>query len=146
MANSLETRLETKLSSVENGQKVNVSTIEQQVESGFKRFNDQLSILEKRLLTQMDEKVFESRKVNADTFQKSLDSIKYDYETLINRMGSQIQELVARLKQETQTSVASVKRENEDKVWQVRTEIEDMFKSSKISMQEDQLKFKEEVR
>ena len=40
MANSLETRLETKLSSVENGQKVNVSTIEQQVESGFKRFND----------------------------------------------------------------------------------------------------------
>lgn len=29
MANSLETRLETKLSSVENGQKVNVSTIEQ---------------------------------------------------------------------------------------------------------------------
>ena len=46
----------------------------------------------------MDEKVFESKKSNTDQFQKSLDSLKYDYETLINRLGSQIQELVSRVK------------------------------------------------
>jgi len=36
----------------------------------------------------MDEKVFESKKNNADSFAKSLDSMKYDYESLINRLGS----------------------------------------------------------
>eukprot|EP00347_Sterkiella_histriomuscorum_P008751 403343892 len=146
MANSIETRLDTKLSSVETGQKVSASTIENQVESGFKRFNDQLTILEKRMLTQMDEKVFDSRKQNADSFTKNLDTMKFDYESLINRLGSQIQELISRLKQETTNNIANVKRESEDKVWQLRTDTEDMLKTSKISIQEDSLKFKEEVR
>jgi hypothetical protein len=117
MANSIESRLDTKLSSVESGQKVNVTTIENQMESGFKRFNDQLSILEKKVMTAVDERVFEGRKLTTDTFQKNLDSLKYDYESLINRLGSQIQELISRVKQETTNSIANVKREGEDKTW-----------------------------
>jgi len=54
--------------------------------------------------------------------------------------------LVARVKQETVQNVATVKREGEDKVWQLRTDIEDMMKTTKVAMQEDSLKFKEEVR
>ena len=42
------------------------------------------------MLNSMDEKVFESKKQNADGFTKNLDSLKYDYESLINRLGSQI--------------------------------------------------------
>lgn len=38
----------------------------------------------------MDEKVFESRKQGADVFKKDLDSLKFDYESLINRLGTQI--------------------------------------------------------
>lgn len=53
---------------------------------------------------------------------------------------------MARIKQENAQALVGVKRENEDKIWQARTEVEDMFKSSKITLQEDQLKFKEEVR
>jgi hypothetical protein len=46
----------------------------------------------------MDEKLFESKKQSADAFTKNLDSLKYDYESLINRLGSQIQELISRVK------------------------------------------------
>lgn len=146
MANNIETRLDTKLSSVESGQKVNVTTIENSMESGFKRFNDQLAILEKRMITQMDEKAFETRKLSGETYQKSIDSMKFDYESLINRLGSQVQELITRVKQETQQSVSNVKRESEDKVWQMRTDLEDMMKTSKVAIQEEHLKFKEEIR
>ena len=54
--------------------------------------------LEKKMLTSTDEKIFESRKQNAEAFTKNLDSLKYDYESLINRLGSQIQELISRVK------------------------------------------------
>lgn len=38
----------------------------------------------------MDEKCFESRKLGAETYNKNLDSLKYDYESLVNRTGSQL--------------------------------------------------------
>lgn len=50
------------------------------------------------------------------------------------------------MKNETAATLASNKRELDDKIWQQRTEIEDMMKNTKISMQEDALKFKEEMR
>lgn len=90
ITNSLEARLETKLSSVENGQKVSASAVETQLENGFRRFSEQTAALEKRLAALVDEKAFETKKSSAETFQKSLDSLKYDYESLINKLGSQV--------------------------------------------------------
>lgn len=40
LGSSIETKLESRLSSMESGHKVSASTIENQMETSFKRFND----------------------------------------------------------------------------------------------------------
>ena len=40
LAQAIETRMDTKLSTIENGQQINKSTIETQMEQALKRYSD----------------------------------------------------------------------------------------------------------
>lgn len=46
----------------------------------------------------VDDKASETKKVTQEVLTKSLEAVKYDYETIINRLGQQVQELVTRVK------------------------------------------------
>lgn len=72
--------------------------------------------------------------------------MKYDYETIINRLGQQVQELVTRSKQEHATALSTHKREHEDQLWQLKSSHEDTLKTHKSLTAEEFLKAKEESR
>ena len=44
--------------------------------------------MEKRLGNLIDDKAGETKKVTQDVLLKSLEAVKHDYETIINRLGS----------------------------------------------------------
>jgi hypothetical protein len=57
-----------------------------------------MSLNERRLANLVDDKASETKKVTQEVLTKSLEAVKYDYETIINRLGQQVQELVTRVK------------------------------------------------
>ena len=76
-----------------------------------------MSLMEKRIAIAIDDKAAETKKVTQEVLSKSLEAVKYDYETIINRLGSQVQELITRIKQEHSTALTSHKRDHEDAIW-----------------------------
>ena len=70
------------------------------MEAAMKRYNEQLNLMEKRLGNLVEDRGTEVKKVTQEVLTKSLEAVTYDYETLINRLGSQIQDLISRVKQE----------------------------------------------
>ena len=82
--------METKLSTYENGATMNKTTIETQMEHSMKRYNDQMNLMEKRLANLVEDKGTETKRVTQEVLTKSLEAVKYDYETIINRLGQQI--------------------------------------------------------
>lgn len=112
----------------------------------MKRYQEAMNLMEKRLANLVDDKATETKKVTQEVLSKSLEAVKFDYETIINRLGSQIQDLVSRVKQEQTTALTNTKREFEDSLWQFRNEVDDLLKSSKASTAEELLKLREENR
>lgn len=84
---SIETRLDTKLTTYESGQSINKTTIETQMEQSMKRYNEALNLMEKRLANLVEDKGTETKRVTQEVLTKSLEAVKYDYETIINRLG-----------------------------------------------------------
>ena len=95
---SIEARMDTKLSTYENGASMNKTTIETQMEHSMKRYNEQMNLMEKRLANLVEDKGTETKRVTQEVLTKSLEAVKYDYETIINRLGQQIQEIITRVK------------------------------------------------
>lgn len=73
--------------------------------------------MEKRLQAYVEDKVSETKRVTQEVLSKSLEAVKYDYETIINRLGAQMQELISRVKQEGASALGNAKREFEDNIW-----------------------------
>ena len=146
MANAIETRIDSKLTTFENGQQIIRSTIETQIDQALKRYSDQIGMLEKKILGQLDDRVLDTKKASQESLGKSLEQAKFDYESLINRLGTQIQDVIARLKQDQQMALVNSKREFEDKIWTFKNEMDDLQKVGKLQGQEDVMKFKEEIR
>ena len=60
---SIETRLDTKLTTYENGASINKTTIETQMEQTMKRYTEALNLMEKRLANLVEDKGTETKKV-----------------------------------------------------------------------------------
>ncbi len=82
--------MDTKLTTYENGQVMNKTTLETQMEQQIKRYSEQINLMEKRLANLVDDKSTETKKVTQEVLTKSLEAVKYDYETIINRLGQQV--------------------------------------------------------
>ena len=102
--------------------------------------------MEKRIGIAIDDKAAETKKVTQEVLSKSLEAVKYDYETIINRLGQQVQELVTRVKQEHATALSTHKRDHEDQLWQLKSSHEDTLKSHKSLTSDEVQKAKEESR
>lgn len=87
---SIEARMDTKLTTYESGQAMVKTTIETQMEQAMRRYGDQVSLMEKRLANLVEDKATETKKVTQEVLTKSLEAVKYDYETIINRLGQQV--------------------------------------------------------
>jgi DNA-binding ferritin-like protein len=94
----------------------------------------------------VEDKAAETKRVTQEVLSKSLEAVKYDYETLLNRLGAQMQELVTRVKQEGATALTAAKREFEDNIWTHKNQTDDIFKSSKAAHSEEVLRLREETR
>ncbi len=94
----------------------------------------------------VDDKASETKKVTQEVLTKSLEAVKYDYETIINRLGQQVQELVTRVKQEQTSALTATKRDFEDSIWTFKNEVDDMLKSSKAATAEELLRLREDMR
>ncbi len=116
------------------------------MDQAMRRYGDQISLMEKRLANLVDDKSTETKKVTQEVLTKSLEAVKYDYETIINRLGQQVQELISRVKQEQTTALTSTKREFEDSIWTFKNEVDDMLKSSKAATAEELLRLREDMR
>lgn len=90
MGAAIETRIDTKLTTYENGQQINKTTIETQMEQAMKRYTEQLNLMEKRQANLVEDKASETKKVTQEVLSKSLEAVKFDYETIINRLGAQV--------------------------------------------------------
>ena len=102
--------------------------------------------MEKRLANLVDDKATETKRVTQEVLTKSLEAVKYDYETIINRLGQQVQELITRVKQEQTSALTSTKREFEDSIWTFKNEVDDMLKSTKAATAEELLRLREDMR
>jgi exonuclease VII small subunit len=60
---SIEARLDTKLTTYENGQSINKTTIETQMEHSMKRYSESMNLMEKRLANLVEDKGTETKKV-----------------------------------------------------------------------------------
>ena len=56
----------------------------------MKRYSESMNLIEKRLANLVEEKGTETKKVTQEVLTKSLEAVKYDYETIINRLGQSI--------------------------------------------------------
>lgn len=83
----------------------------------MRRYAEQQTLMEKRLQLMVEDRAAETKKVTQEVLQKSLEAVKYDYETIINRLGAQVQELISRVKQDSSAALSQTKREFEDNIW-----------------------------
>jgi len=60
------------------------------MEQSMKRYSESMNLIEKRLANLVEEKGTETKKVTQEVLTKSLEAVKYDYETIINRLGQSI--------------------------------------------------------
>ncbi len=63
MGQSIEARLDTKLTTYENGASINKTTIETQMEQAMKRYSETMNLMEKRMANLVDDKSTETKKV-----------------------------------------------------------------------------------
>ena len=112
----------------------------------MKRYTEALNLMEKRLANLVEDKGTETKKVTQEVLTKSLEAVKYDYETIINRLGQQVQELITRIKQENTSAITNTKREFEDSIWTFKNEVDDMIKSGKAATAEELLRLREDMR
>ena len=112
----------------------------------MKRYAEQMNLMEKRLANLVEDKGTETKKTINELLAKSLEAVKYDYETIINRLGSQISELITRVKQDNVTAISSTKREFEDSIWSFKNEVDDMLKSTKSAQAEELLRLRDDTR
>ena len=54
----------------------------------MKRYTEQLNLMEKRQANLVEDKASETKKVTQEVLSKSLEAVKFDYETIINRLGA----------------------------------------------------------
>lgn len=87
--------------------------------------------MEKRLANSVEDKATETKKVTQEVLSKSLEAVKYDYETIINRLGQQVQDLISRLKHDHTGALTATKREFEDNIWTFKNQVDDTIKSGK---------------
>jgi hypothetical protein len=64
------------------------ATIETQLEQAMKRYAEQQGLMEKRLQAYVEDKASDVKRVTQEVLSKSLEAVKYDYETIINRLGT----------------------------------------------------------
>ena len=56
----------------------------------MRRYGDQVSLMEKRLANLVEDKATETKKVTQEVLTKSLEAEKYNYNTIIKRLGQQV--------------------------------------------------------
>lgn len=146
LGQAIETRIDAKLSTYESTQQMAKATIETQLDQAVKRYGDQFQLTEKRLQNLLEERTSDTKRVTQEVLSKSLEAVKHDYETIINRLGAQIQELLTRLKQDQAAGLSSLRRDFEDNTWSHKAATEDALKAAKAAAAEELLRVKEDAR
>ncbi len=123
LSQGVEGRLDTKLLNLERNQQNMKSTLEQRIDQSERKFVEGMNLLEKKITSHYDDKLFDLRKQTQEQLKTSVEGLKNDYESLIKALGNQIRDAVTKLKDEFTILNKQTKRECDEKLIGINSQL-----------------------
>jgi len=137
MIQSLEGRLENRFANIERGELQGQSNINDKIVNTEKKIVEAIAQIEKKIYTVTDEKAADTRRKFNESLSKAVESVRQDYQQLVNKVQAQISELESLGSTTDLDTMRQNYREMETRVWNIKHDVDDNLKSTKLSIMED---------